>query len=323
MRNPDTVESRIWDKLNEKILDIQSALGVAMDEPEDLMQLVLGMTSPALFRELFSEAHRVPASSLSGWFDGKTATFGGRDVLDAVRDLVGNCASFDFQQVSPQLPRLDLPALKPFLLLMLAINRRRPREEDGRLSFRTPDAWLDEAGVASEYDGLVFDRAPRERDAAKKVVGVGHKAFDRAVRQALAFKAAIAVIPDDELRHPLLVFRVSDRVTTERGHARAVVFGIARDDQGLRLRKDFELIDELNGFNVNRLARAKVPVPAVGPDVVLEAASAAEAFLNDHLPATDLKFKVPLTELIAVLWPGRAESAAAADAAADAESEYE
>jgi hypothetical protein len=50
--NPETVESRIWDKLNAKIENIMAALGRAMDEPEDLMRLVLGMASPSLFREL-------------------------------------------------------------------------------------------------------------------------------------------------------------------------------------------------------------------------------------------------------------------------------
>ena len=43
LRNPDTVESRIWDKLNEKLKRIMLALGNAMEEPEDLLQLVLGM----------------------------------------------------------------------------------------------------------------------------------------------------------------------------------------------------------------------------------------------------------------------------------------
>ena len=60
LRNPATVESRIWDKLNNKIQNIMLALGHAMDEPEDLMQLVLGMTAPSLFLNLFAEASEVP-----------------------------------------------------------------------------------------------------------------------------------------------------------------------------------------------------------------------------------------------------------------------
>ena len=40
LRNPETVESHIWTKLNNKIDNIMQALGAVMDEPEDLMQLV-------------------------------------------------------------------------------------------------------------------------------------------------------------------------------------------------------------------------------------------------------------------------------------------
>lgn len=64
LRNPDTVESRIWDKLHSKINNIELAFGHVMDEPEDLLQMVLGMTSPSLFRELFVGAAQVPAESL-------------------------------------------------------------------------------------------------------------------------------------------------------------------------------------------------------------------------------------------------------------------
>lgn len=56
LRNPDTVETRIWDKLNEKIENIMQSLEQVMSEQEDLLQLVLGMTSPWLFQEIFSQA---------------------------------------------------------------------------------------------------------------------------------------------------------------------------------------------------------------------------------------------------------------------------
>jgi superfamily II DNA/RNA helicase len=49
LRNPSTVESLIWEKLNEKIDSIMQSVGEVMDEPEDLLELVLGMTSPKMF----------------------------------------------------------------------------------------------------------------------------------------------------------------------------------------------------------------------------------------------------------------------------------
>ena len=43
-----------------------------MEEPEDLLQLVLGMASPSMFRDLFAGAAAVKKESLAGWFDEKT-----------------------------------------------------------------------------------------------------------------------------------------------------------------------------------------------------------------------------------------------------------
>ena len=147
VRNPDTVESRIWDKLFIKMQHIMTAMGRVMDEPEDLLQLVLGMESPAFFRELFSEGATVDDDSLSEWFDKETARFGGKDAIEAVQDLVGNCARFDFGTAASQIPRADLPDLRPFFISMLRINRRMVREEPDGLAFLTPEAWLTEPAV--------------------------------------------------------------------------------------------------------------------------------------------------------------------------------
>jgi hypothetical protein len=56
-----------------------------------------------------------------------------------VRELVAHAARFDFGQVEAQLPRLDLPALRPFLYTMLALNRCKVREKEDELSFKTPE----------------------------------------------------------------------------------------------------------------------------------------------------------------------------------------
>ena len=81
VRNPSTVESRIWGKLEEKLVHIVKALGHAMDEPEDLMQMVLGMAGQSFFNELFSEGQRIDKSRFDQWFDAKAGTLGGRSAL--------------------------------------------------------------------------------------------------------------------------------------------------------------------------------------------------------------------------------------------------
>ena len=56
LRNPETVEARIWDLLNEKLERVQLALSAVMEPQEDITQLVVGMAGNAMFNELFSGA---------------------------------------------------------------------------------------------------------------------------------------------------------------------------------------------------------------------------------------------------------------------------
>jgi len=58
------------------------AEGKAVQLTAVMLQLVLGMTSPSLFTDLFADGASVPNEKLSNWFDRKTMTFGGQDVVD-------------------------------------------------------------------------------------------------------------------------------------------------------------------------------------------------------------------------------------------------
>lgn len=186
LRNPETVEAAIWDKLNHKIEQITRALGQVMDDPEDMLQLILGMTSPTMFRDVFGGANQVARASLSQWFDQQTVQFGGQDAIAAVRNLVGHSARFDFNQVSDQIPRLDLPALRPFVVSMLTLHHRRVDSEgDERISFLTPEDWLEgEPGLRRRYDHVVFDRQASQDNTAVQILGVGHRLVDKALALA-------------------------------------------------------------------------------------------------------------------------------------------
>jgi hypothetical protein len=108
LRNPQTVEARIWDLLNEKLFRIQQALSSVMEEQEDISQLVIGMAGSSFFNSLFSGGEGLSNESLGAWFDQAAATLGGRDLVETVRDV----SRFDFQQVGKDLPKVDLPDLK-------------------------------------------------------------------------------------------------------------------------------------------------------------------------------------------------------------------
>ncbi len=325
LRNPDTVEALIWDKLNQKIQRVMLAFGQVMEEPEDLLQMVLGMTSPSLFREIFAEAEGVPKAKLSEWFDQKTVSFGGRDVIETVRNLVGNCSKFDFQQVSAQIPKLDLPALKPFMISMLTFNNRRPREDNEGLSFKTPEAWLSYPGIRTSYDGMTFDRSKRSKDAAQKVLGVGHKIVNQALNQAKNLSACVASVPAAILPHPLFIFRVYDRVTGGAGPVKTAVIGIGTQPDGAHestFLKDWELLGLLNTVSQKQgLKRLKVTPAVEEVDLIKSHIEHANAEVQKHMEELSLPFKLPTEELIAILWPIKGSQSVADEESIDQEDE--
>jgi len=71
--------------------------------------------------------------------------------------------------------------------------------------------WLVDRGVRRKYEGLVFSRSGRGND----VIGVGHRAFDQAIRQALESPVTMAAIR--ELPCPTVVFQIFDQVTEHAG----------------------------------------------------------------------------------------------------------
>jgi hypothetical protein len=306
IRNPDTVEGRIWDKLNAKIESIMLALGGVMEQPEDLMELVLGMASPSLFTELYAEAGSVDREALSDWFDRKTARFGGRDAISTVRELVGHCSRFNFSDVADQLPRVDLPALKPFLLNMLALNHRKAREDEEGLSFKTPEDWIDAPVVRRNYEGLLFDRGHKSPDAVGRVLGVGHPAIDRPLGQAIGWTKAAALLPVEDLPFPIPVFRVTDRITGSGGQVRSTVIGMEAqpDVPSPTVLNDWRLLLRLNELVVSKRARDPSPSRATPePAAVREVIQKAESALTSQILGMGVPFRFPTLDLMAVLWP--------------------
>lgn len=300
VRNPDTVEARIWEKLNDKIDQITQALGRVMDQPEDLLQLVLGMSSPTFFRELFANAAEVRPESLSDWFDSRTSQFGGRDVLNTVRALVGNAARFDFQQTSTQIPKLDLPDLKPFFKAMLHLNKRKVQDDTTGLSFHTPEPWLRTPGVSRQYTGMVFDRAGPD---TQKVLGVGHRLVDHAISQAKELTASVAAVPITVLAHPLYIYRITDRVTSQGGVVRAVIVAVESRGEDRILLRDSELIERLNRLLMERDPRRFQLQPAIEPTSVETDVERVRKWLTDRIGDLDHPFRVPEVTVICLLLP--------------------
>ncbi|MEX0700979.1 MAG: hypothetical protein WD069_02680, partial [Planctomycetales bacterium] len=263
-----------------------------------------------LFREVFSEAAAVLTESLSSWFDQTMATFGGRDMLDTVRDLVGYCAHFDFEEMSERIPKVDLPALRPFFLAMLALNNRRPQDSEQGLSFKTPESWLTVPAVRSSYTDMVFSRSDESKSDSERVLGFGHAVFHEAVRQARGLQAAVTSIPTTILPAPLVVFRVSEQITstgaTVRSAIAAVEFGPSGESSVL---SDWQLVTRLNEILDRRtLRRDPAAIPSGSIPEIEEKVRQSEATIKTDLQRLDVPFVVPEIHLLANLSPTPTEN---------------
>jgi superfamily II DNA or RNA helicase len=304
LRNPSTVESRIWDKLNEKIDSIMQSMKNVMDEPEDLLELVLGMSSPTMFRDVFAGASNVTEGALATWFDEKTARFGGKDVIDTVRDLIGHCSHFDFQSMSEKIPRLDLPALRPFLLAMIKLNNRNYEESEEGLSFKTPDRWLTSPAIRSSYKNVLFDRTAGKAISSDRILGVGHWVVDQAIRQARDFTACVTTIAGGVLPHPIAVFRVGDKVTSTTSNVRQYVAGVEIQQADLVLLRDWELLQRLNDLLERRTMRRDEAMPRPSTFQTLQdRVEDGLRLVSSRIAELDLPFEIPEVHFLGILWP--------------------
>jgi len=208
MRNPDTIESHIWDLLQEKINRIKKMFAEAVDDPEDLMQLVLGMQDNNFYNNLYSEINK---DNLKKWFDAQTQTFGDETAIKTVEKMIGNAAKFNLAGLK-DVPKLDLPDLEIFFKTTLELAQRRVNiTNDMHFSFLTPESWQNEYGIKPRYDNMVFRRKINEGET----IGVGHKIFTKALDFALSFTDNVCVINSS---CSYFVYRIYDKITHKRGN---------------------------------------------------------------------------------------------------------
>lgn len=293
LRNPQTVEARIWDLLNAKLERIQTALSSVMEEQEDISQLVIGMAGNSLFNELFSGSEGLSGERLGAWFDRATATLGGRDVVETVRELLGNVTKFDFQQVGQDLPKVDLPDLERFFTQTVGRHGRRIFRRDDGLEIRTPDTWKARSyALRDKYEGLVFDRSLRGANAASRVLGIGHPLFDIALDDAHDVTVRVASL--DGLSGPLLIMAVEDEVTGTGSLVHRLIFGVAEKEAKIEVLRDWELLQATNALT---LKSPLGTLPATGAEATIERLKQAfDADLSSH--ASTLRRPVSWPEML-------------------------
>ena len=300
-QNPDTVESRIWALLNEKLERIRQSINAVTEEPEDLHQLVLGIARPGMLDTVFSEASVVPRAKLDEWFDHHTGQMGGEDAVRVVQDLLGHAQHFDFAQVSDRIPKLDLPDLAPFFRLALRQNRRQLTETAGLLSFKTPESWQRTVGVRQRYDDVHFERKSLSRTKGT-ILGVGSRLFDSALQQACQMPDAYAAVSGHPQTSLLLVFRCYDRITGNVAQPKAVICGVIHEAGSIRMVKDWQVLQMLNELaSTLRPSTDLEPCADAAPVGSAEILTQAESLLREALPSLDLPFRQPELELLGIV----------------------
>lgn len=282
LRNPGTVEARIWELLNAKLERIQMAHTSVMDDREDILQVVTGAALRSSFDRLFSDAQEVPRERLAEWFDQETATLGGQDVVDMARELLGNVARFDFQQVGKDLPKVDLPDLESFFVRAVGRHRSRVFRRDGGLAFNSPNRWKARSyAVRDRYEGLVFDRTVRGKGAAAKVLGVGHTVFDIALQEACSLRECVAT--GRGLQSPILVLSAEDEITGSGAVSQRLVFGVTEVGDEVTVLRDWELLQKLNSCRPPQEWRNR-ELPAGLADLVDRLMAAFHADVKKYTP---------------------------------------
>jgi hypothetical protein len=153
---------------------------------------------------------------------------------------------------------------------------------------------------------MVFRREVRGRDAARRVLGVGHKVMNAALRQARESSATVATLPVETLTRPLVVYRIRDKVTGEQRTVRSVILAVEIAEGTTRadvVLKDWELLERLNGLVGARGFRGKDSVPPTHTTGVEQAFDRSISLARNKASELGLPFRFLEVEPIAVLWP--------------------
>lgn len=295
LRNPATVEARIWDLLTARTQEIELAFDEVMDDPEDLAQLVLGMTPPREIERIFERAIQEKPERLDRWFEAQTGSFAGKDAVATVREIFGNVARFDFQEVVSQVPRVDLPDLERFMSRAMGLlGRRLVKNDTGSFSVALPDIWRAVPGLRLRYEDLTFARYAGD---GQSVLSAGHRLVQKVVEWARALDANFATVGG--LDDAVVVVRIQDRVTTTGAQVPSVVVGVVIDPKTGDVKKtlpDWQLLLLLNGATAPKASATPRKQDRLDLRRIEQSALDAGA-------AMALPFEVPLAETLLVLWP--------------------
>ncbi len=286
-RNPDTIESTIWEKLQNKINTITKVLNAGMEEPDDLLGLVLGIHGDNYFNSLISDGITKLSrnESIDNWFDAQTKTFGGEDAISMIKGIVGNAAKFNLSGL-PDVPKTDLPDLQKFFEHCIRLQGRQIVNTNGKYSFLAPKTWEGSRKYMPKYSNLMFKRKVEEGEKAKDICGIGHYAFDKCLEYADRIEGAVCKINGNK---SYFIYKLFDQKTysSERITKDLVVYSYSHDTKEinkLTLDETLKLLNQLEYNSSSDKCLDSVPQ---------EIESKIDTILKEYsyaLPAKELQF---------------------------------
>ncbi|MCL5124316.1 MAG: hypothetical protein M1511_07445 [Deltaproteobacteria bacterium] len=247
----------------------------------------------------------MPKDKIQDWFDHQTGKLGGQDALDAVRLLVGNVSKFDFRDFSKRLPKVELKDLAQFFETTLSLNGRKLISSESGISFKTPDNWgKGEPAIRSRYENMTFDREVARKESPERLLGIGHRVFDKAVEISRESLATVAILANEFLLFPLVVLRIRDRVTSDFVKP-AVVAGVKIGEpvEESKLMMDWEILTFLNGLPVRKDFMRQPSQPSEDLNCYRKSIDQARSVIMSQLDTLDLGFRAPEAQVIAALFP--------------------
>lgn len=296
VRNLATVEGNVWAKLDGKIRNIMNTFtAVQGGEPEDLLDMVIGMQDASFYESLYVKAlkNKVSVDSLDKWFNEETKEFGGKNALNVIKDITGHAQSFDLSFLK-EVPPLDIKDLKPFISNIVELDGSKFHKSSDGYSFKTPEEWIkkNKLNINREYKDLVFNRNAK----VAKICAVGSTVFNQALKEAISYKENISFIKGDKT---YLVIRVFERITTESSLVKYVLLGYELMSDNLLIKiPDWKLFEIINGVLNEHLYYSDNSVRERIDQNLIELA--CETAKNDYKKA-GVQFKYPDAELFAYL----------------------
>jgi hypothetical protein len=150
------------------------------------------------------------------------------------------------------------------------------------LEIKTPDEWKARSyALRDKYEGLVFDRSLRGRNAASRVLGIGHLLFDIALVEARHLPVSFACV--DGLAAPLLIVTVEDEVTGTGALVHRLIFGVTEMEGTPEVLRDWELLQVLNTY-LPKTSAGSATADVEAGSTVERLKKAFDADLSAHAP---------------------------------------